>query len=191
MSAPRGPAVRAAVLAAALAELADRGYAGLTFENVAARADVHKTTVYRRWADRESLLTDALLEQAVGDFEIPDTGDIDTDLGAWLLMLADWLSGPVGQPLVSMLRSDAARLPAVTRAKARFFAARSSAMAHRLQSATTRGQLPTDTSAGPLLSALVAPLYLSLLVLDRDPGPQDCERAARIALTAARAGLLS
>jgi len=76
----RGAVVRRAVLAATLAELGEGGYASLGIERVAARAGVHKTTVYRRWPDRESLVTDALLELAADDFAIPDTGDVDRDL---------------------------------------------------------------------------------------------------------------
>ena len=41
--------MRAAVIDATLAELAERGYSGVSLDDVAARADVHKTTVYRRW----------------------------------------------------------------------------------------------------------------------------------------------
>jgi AcrR family transcriptional regulator len=153
----RGEAVRQAVLAAALAELAERGYAAFVVENVAARAGVHKTTVYRRWPDRETLLTDAVLEQAVGDFEVPDTGDIDADLRVWVQNLAAWLTGPAGAPLVSMLRSDASRLPAVVEAKIRFFAARATVMAQRLGSAINRGQLPTGTDPLAFLATPVAP----------------------------------
>src|SRR5580692_11427023 len=54
----RGPRMRAAVLAATLAELADTGYAALTIEAIARRAGVHKTTIYRHWPDRESLVAD-------------------------------------------------------------------------------------------------------------------------------------
>ena len=49
----RGPKVHAAVLAATLTELAETGYAALTVDNVARRSGVHKTTIYRRWKDRE------------------------------------------------------------------------------------------------------------------------------------------
>ena len=56
----RRPRMRAAVLGATLAELAERGYAALTVDTVARRAGVHKTSIYRRWGDRESLVVDAL-----------------------------------------------------------------------------------------------------------------------------------
>lgn len=186
----RGQVVRQAILAATLTELADAGYAALTIDNVAARAGVHKTTVYRRWADRESLVTDAVLEEAATDFDIPDTGDIEADLRAGVRSLAAWLTGPVGTPLVTLLRSDASRLPGLADAKQRFFAARSQAVRSRVQSAVECGQIPVGIDPMALLTTLIAPVYLNLLVLDRAVTPNDCDRAVRIALSAAQAGLL-
>ena len=51
-------------------------------DKIALRAGVHKTTVYRRWADREALVTDAVLSYAANDFQLPDTGDLAADLHA-------------------------------------------------------------------------------------------------------------
>jgi AcrR family transcriptional regulator len=186
----RGAVVRRAALAATLAELAERGYGALTVEHVAARAGVHKTTIYRRWPDREALVTDALLEVAADDFTVPDTGDVDADLETWVRALGSWLVGPVGRPLVAMLGSDTARLPVVVEARHRFFAVRAAAMGSRVTSAVAAGQLPPETSPAALLSTVVAPLYLALLVTGQPLEPADCDRAARVALVAARAGVL-
>src|SRR5688500_3299261 len=82
----RGPKLRKAVLAATLLELADRGYAALSIEDVARRAGVNKTTVYRRWGDRQSLVVDALTDE-MAVVTIPDTGTIEGDLRAWVLSL--------------------------------------------------------------------------------------------------------
>src|SRR5262245_63226887 len=76
----RGPRMRAAVLAATLAELADSGYAALTIEAIARRAGVHKTTIYRHWPDRERLVADVLGEHIAMDFPIPDSGSLEGDL---------------------------------------------------------------------------------------------------------------
>src|SRR4029450_6681196 len=46
---------RAAVFDAALEELADRGWDQVSVETIAARARVHKTTVYRRWGGKARL----------------------------------------------------------------------------------------------------------------------------------------
>ena len=42
-------------MAATADVLADAGYDGLTMEEVATRAGVHKTTVYRRWPTKAEL----------------------------------------------------------------------------------------------------------------------------------------
>jgi AcrR family transcriptional regulator len=78
----RSDAVVQRVLDAALVELARSGYAGFRMEEVAARAAVNKTTVYRRWPNRAALVT-ALVQQLrapLRDSPLPDTGRIEDDL---------------------------------------------------------------------------------------------------------------
>jgi AcrR family transcriptional regulator len=47
------------ILEAAVEELADVGYGGVTIESVAARAGVGKSTIYRHWPDKLALIADA------------------------------------------------------------------------------------------------------------------------------------
>lgn len=51
------------ILDAAVAEAAARGVANLTFEGVATRAGVNRTTLYRRFGDRESLIQAMMLRE--------------------------------------------------------------------------------------------------------------------------------
>src|SRR5690242_17540761 len=74
--------IRAQVLDAVLAELGEHGYDGLTMDAVAARADVHRTTVYRRWGDVGGLLADVLDAAGDDDWQPPDTGSLEADLAA-------------------------------------------------------------------------------------------------------------
>src|SRR6185369_2792274 len=76
----RGEPVVRDVLAATLAELAGAGYAGLRVEDVAARAKVNKTTVYRRWPTKEDLVRAALLSMTAEVSEAPNTGSLRGDL---------------------------------------------------------------------------------------------------------------
>ncbi|WP_430786750.1 TetR/AcrR family transcriptional regulator [Actinoplanes sp. G11-F43] len=73
---------RTAILDAALALIAESGYANLTIEAVAARAGVGKQTIYRWWRGRGAIVLDALAEQAGPDGPpaLPDTGDLEADL---------------------------------------------------------------------------------------------------------------
>jgi AcrR family transcriptional regulator len=78
----RGEPVVRRALNAALLELGDAGYAALKIENVATRAHVNKTTIYRRWPTKEGLVRAALL--SIGPSRksspLPDTGSVREDL---------------------------------------------------------------------------------------------------------------
>lgn len=70
----------AEVLSATLEIFAEQGYAGLSFEAVAARAGVNKTTIYRRWPTKGDLVGAALFSLRGEDPEPPDTGSLRDDL---------------------------------------------------------------------------------------------------------------
>ncbi len=186
----RGAKVRSAVLAATLTELIAVGYAKLTVENVASRSGVHKTTVYRRWKDREALVTDAVTDLAATTLPLEDSGDVDSDLRAYARGLVRWLSSPIGRAALAILVSDAGRLPAMAATKQRFFRERISAAEPLVRAAVGRGQLPAGTDPGALVKSVIAPLYLRLLVTEEDVDENTADQAAAIALVAARAGLL-
>src|SRR5512138_898011 len=65
------------VLAAAAAEMARVGYVALRVEDVAARAGVNKTTVYRRWPTKADLVRDVLCGLGGDQHEAPDTGSLE------------------------------------------------------------------------------------------------------------------
>lgn len=75
----------------------------MTVENVAQRAGVHKTTVYRRWKDRERLLIDALAEHMATDIPVPDTGAIETDLRALARSIVQAFTSPAGQAILAAM----------------------------------------------------------------------------------------
>jgi AcrR family transcriptional regulator len=70
------------VLDAALVELAHSGYAAFRMDQVASKAAVNKTTIYRRWPSRAELVT-ALVERLrtpLRESPLPDTGRLESDL---------------------------------------------------------------------------------------------------------------
>jgi AcrR family transcriptional regulator len=187
----RGPRVRAAVLAATLTELSEQGYAKLTVDNVAQRAGVHKTTVYRRWKDRESLVVDAVIDHVATGVPVPDTGSIDGDLRQWARSLVKWLTSPTGSAVFAASMSDAARLPEVALAKRRFFEDRFGRAGAVVSRAVARGELPADVDPAELIKTLIAPIYLRLLITAEPIDTTTADHAARVALAAARGGALS
>src|SRR3954470_22028186 len=69
------------ILDAAIEVLADVGYDRLTMDAVAQRAKASKATLYRRWTSKAKLVVEALAQQK-NTPEIPDTGDLRSDLVA-------------------------------------------------------------------------------------------------------------
>ncbi|ADB48714.1 TetR/AcrR family transcriptional regulator [Conexibacter woesei] len=187
----RGEPVLAAVRAATLRELAECGYAALTIDNVARRAGVHKTTVYRRWHDREQLLLDALSDHVATEVPVPDTGDVERDLRELARGLVRWIASPAGGGVLATMLSDAGRVPAIAEARRRFYRQRFEQAAPIVRRAIERRELPAGTDPAELLKALMAPIYLRLLVTGEPLDEEAADRAAEVALAAARAGALS
>lgn len=186
----RGVKVRTAVLAATLAELSATGYAALTVDAVAQRAGVHKTTVYRRWQDRETLVVEALTEQIAEKIPVPDTGAIESDLMALARGFVRWATSQAGQAILAAFFSDAARIPEIAEARNRVFKGRLERAGPVITRAKDRGELPEGTDPGVVVKMLVAPLYLRLIITGEVLDEAVADQAARAALAAARAGIL-
>ncbi|MBV6695884.1 TetR/AcrR family transcriptional regulator [Kitasatospora aureofaciens] len=80
----RGDELERAILDAVWAELAEHGYDRLTMDGVAARARTSKPVLYRRWPNRAALVIAALGRNAPDYQDPPDTGELRSDLAAFL-----------------------------------------------------------------------------------------------------------
>ncbi|MGW0550638.1 TetR/AcrR family transcriptional regulator [Streptomyces altiplanensis] len=178
--------IRAQVLDAVLAELGEHGYDGLGIDTVAARAGVHRTTVYRRWGDVGGLLADVLDAASDDDWQPPDTGSLESDLAALNQEIHEALSAQ--PPVVAALIAASFRSEKAARAQQRLWEDRYARCEICVSRAVRRGELPPHTDARRLLVAATAPLYHSLVLLRTPPDPQLPGHAARTAALAAVAG---
>ena len=99
----RGAELERAILRAALDELAEAGYAGLTMDRVARRAGTNKNAIYRRWPNRAALGLAAYRQLAVADQELPDTGELRGDVLELLRGANRHWSSPAGDILRNLL----------------------------------------------------------------------------------------
>jgi AcrR family transcriptional regulator len=156
--------VRSAVIGATLAELVERGYSGVSLDGVAARAAVHKTTVYRRWRTKEALVLDAMLEQASQTVAVPDTGSLRGDLLELARRSVAIQTSPAGEAVVRAVAGEAAGNPRMAAASRRFWAERLDLDRTILQRARDRGEIGDHAQQRPLIEALLGALYFRLLV---------------------------
>lgn len=181
--------IRAQVLDAVRAELGDHGFEGLTLEGVAARADVHRTTVYRRWRDVGGLLADVLDAAGEDSWQPPDTGSLRGDLAA---LNAEAYESLVAQPSIpAALIAASFHSEQAARAQRRLWEDRYIRCEAIVDRAVGRGELPPHTDARRLLIAATAPLYHQLVLLRTAPDPELPEHAATTAALAAAAGAFS
>ncbi|UGQ11734.1 TetR/AcrR family transcriptional regulator [Yinghuangia sp. ASG 101] len=179
--------IRAQVLDAVRAELAEGGHEGLTMEGVATRSGVHRTTVYRRWRDVGGLLADVIDAAGEVDWQPPDTGSLRGDLAALNREIHDSL---VVRPSFAVaLMAASFHSEQAARAQTKLWADRYTQCEVLVDRAAARGELPSGpTDARRLLIAATAPLYLQLVLLRADPDPRLPEQAATAAVLAAAAG---
>ncbi|MBD0843190.1 MULTISPECIES: TetR/AcrR family transcriptional regulator [unclassified Streptomyces] len=90
---PRSAAADAAILAATREALVELGWSKLTLGDVAARAGVAKTTIYRRWTGKNELVVDAVAE-LFDELTLPDRGTLAADIEGVVLQFAAILARP-------------------------------------------------------------------------------------------------
>lgn len=181
--------VRAAVLRAAGDILVDQGFHRLDLADVARRAEVGKTTVYRRWGSVTGLVADLLADMAEQSLPREETGSVLGDLRANASLvqrtLADARQGALFRAVIAAAACDTRTAEALRR----FCEVRVAEWAVCVERGVERGELPRGTDAGAVVRAVSAPLYYDLLTTGTAPGPAAAERAARAAYEAAKAGV--
>src|SRR5881296_3214548 len=160
----RSARVRQAVLDAAFAELGEKGYAGLSIEAVAQRSGVAKTTVYRRWPTRDELVADALASRSDRYEPIPDTGSLRGDLKEFCEGVRAKLTSNHGKAMLKSLVAAVDQSPEIVETVQRFWRERRDVGGNLVERWIRRGVLRPETEADLLVEAILAPIYLRVLL---------------------------
>jgi len=159
---PRDTEVEGKVLNAAVAELRQRGYEGLSMDRVAERAGVAKTTIYRRWSSKAELVV-ALITHLRDDVPFEPGDDPRRDLTGLVTAIAARLTS-TPTTLIADLAAAAARDPRISESVRTLWAARHRAVTEVVAKAQKDGLVLTHVAPAVLVDQLVGPLYYRLLV---------------------------
>ncbi|MET9977352.1 TetR/AcrR family transcriptional regulator [Streptomyces microflavus] len=181
--------VREAVLRAAGDALAEHGFGGLDLADVARRAEVGKTTVYRRWSTPAGLVADLLTDMAEQSLPRTDTGSLAEDLRANARLVVRTLTDPRQRALFAAVIAAATGDPRTAEALHGFYAVRIGEWSGCVEAAVARGEVPEGTDPGEVVAAVSAPLYYRLLASGAPLDEAAADRAAAAAVAAARAGV--
>lgn len=142
----------------ALLELmAEGGIDACTFQNVANRAGVDRSTLYRRNPDRWPTIMDAIIELADRETARPDTGSFRRDLAATLTNLVKVLNSPIGPALMQV--AGALQSGVAPGQGERFWKSRQKQLAPIFEAAIERRELPADVDRDELFAMAAGPIY--------------------------------
>jgi AcrR family transcriptional regulator len=147
---PRSETTRRAILAAALELAAEEGTSRLTMEAIARRAGASKETLYRWWRSKGEVVLEALAERGERDIPVPEVGDLERDLRAFMRATARALDGQTRSVLRALAAEAASDLAFAARVRDRFLAQRRAALAAVLEGAVARGELSPQRAASAL-----------------------------------------
>ncbi|MEV4561677.1 TetR/AcrR family transcriptional regulator [Kitasatospora sp. NPDC049285] len=159
--------VRADALAAAGALLLEQGMGGFTFEAVAERAGVSKTTLHKWWPSKGALALDGYFQAVATPLAFPDTGDIEADLTTQLRSFARLLTTTPAGPTMAGLIGQAQTDPDLAAAlRERYTGPRRRLAVEAVRRAQDRGQLRPDLDPESLVDQLWGACYHRLLLPD-------------------------
>lgn len=171
----RSAKIRRTVLDAALDELVERGYEGLSLSSISRRAEVDRVTLYRRWGTVDAILADALGDvgpSSVG--ELPDTGSFRGDLRLLLETAAVALATPRTFAITRAL--NAATAPELSRIRSEVWTQRETVLGEIIGRAVDRGETQAPHfSLERLADILFGASQFRLVVRRADPHPADLD----------------
>jgi AcrR family transcriptional regulator len=161
----------------------------MTIEEVATRAGVGKSSIYRRWPTKGTLALDAFLETFLAQQPKVDTGQLEGDLAAALTLWSSAVVGTAtGRALVGLiaeaqLDADLSRAwieRVVTPVRTQ----------HRtmVERAIERGEIPSDSDVDVIMDLLYGAAYHRLLQGHLAIAPTFIHSVARMVALGARSG---
>lgn len=132
----------------------------LTLEAVAARAEVNRATLYRRWGDKTRLITWALLETVGQEVPYVDKGSLAGDVLVVLQGVNEFLGTPLASSVMQIMAQTREQGSDIKTARDEFWINRLSRMDEVFDRAISRGELSASDDRKYLIDQLFGPVYL-------------------------------
>jgi AcrR family transcriptional regulator len=161
---PRDARTDRAILAASLELIAEMGVHDFRMDDVAERARVGKSAIYRRYRSKDELVG-ATVAALVSEIDVPDTGDTRDDIVALMDGAVDVYTDPIRAAVMPSLVGAMQRRPDLARAiREGFLTGRREALREVLSRGVARGDLAADLDMELALDVLGGPLFYRLLI---------------------------
>jgi AcrR family transcriptional regulator len=173
------------IMRAAIEELALSDFGGLTIEQVALRAGVNKTTVYRKWETKADLIRAALFAVCEMFRMGPTSGDLRADLLCLARNTLAFLRSYEGQSLMRLRLLDHPE-PQLAQVARDLMEQQMSEPAAVMRAAVQRGELAADADSHLLLDMLFGAIHVRVVLRSETVSEQDLVRMVDHLLRAMR-----
>ncbi len=102
----RSESSRQRIFVAMLELLDERGYGGITIDEIAVRAQVGKQTIYRWWRTKAEIALEISKELGVQEVPIPNSGKLKNDLDRYIVGIVEALSESRQLPILRGLMAE-------------------------------------------------------------------------------------
>jgi TetR/AcrR family transcriptional regulator, regulator of autoinduction and epiphytic fitness len=170
---PRIERSRMVILQAAVEELAEVGYGGVTIEAVAARAGVAKSTIYRHWPDKLALIADAF--ETFHQEMVPDLSALPPRTAVELLLghVAEVVVDSTFSRCIPALIEGAERDPRVREFHHRYSADRRQALIDLIARGIREGDFRANLDPELATIALLGTIFYRRLMTSEPFDPND------------------
>jgi AcrR family transcriptional regulator len=160
---PRCPVTHQNILKAARELVEEIGFDCMTIEGIAARAGVGKTTIYRRWPNKASIVLDAFFEDVSPQTSFNDTGNVREDIRLHLRKFVKELNGPLGCKISMLLANGQFDEEMAEAFRTRWIEPRRNEAQAVIRRGIERGEVRREIDPDVLVDALYGPVYFRLL----------------------------
>ncbi len=154
------------ILQAVAEALIEYEYHQLTIEDVAARAGVGKSTIYRWWKHKSELVLDTFRAHTASIFDLDFSRSLEDNLVQQLIRLSQALDHPVGRALLVVMANHRELAGEFF---TQYLLPRREQMRGLIQQAIERGEIGADYNFELMLDCLYGPIHYQIIFFNKMP----------------------
>ena len=174
---------RLEILKAVSDALFDVEYHQLTVEDVASRAGVGKSTIYRWWKHKADLVLDAFKQHTLSIFYLDQKLNLEDNLVSQLLRLSYALDHHLGRALLVVLANHREMAAAFF---IQYLLPRRQQMHHLIQQSIQSGEIRADYEFDLMLDSLYGPIHYQIIFFNKMPDEDYIRKLVQMVLLPVR-----
>lgn len=161
---PRSEKTKSDILNASYELLIENGFAGITVEKIAERANVSKATIYKWWANKAAVVMDGFLNAINVELPIPNTGSTVEDMFIQVDNFVKFLTTRKGNVITEIIAEGQYDPKLADIYRNAYFTPRRNISKQILERGISRGELRTDLNVEVIIDLIWGPVFYRLLI---------------------------